>query len=162
MSCYIAAQFPPQKTIRETQKFSVEVGENATLYCISNHPNSTYTWKHDESLLQIANHSRFSLIIDGVLQIHNVVETDGGLYECAASAIYPHPTVGKQIRSTMFILTVYSESVSIKTNICATATLTVCSSRFAQCQPDFHTRRKSKFYVWRNRLVRNMYISAPS
>ena len=122
MPCCLVRLFQPRRTIQAAQNFFVEVGENATLYCISNHPNSTYTWKHNDSLLQIANHSRFSLIIDGVLQIHNVMETDGGLYECTTSAVY---TYGKQIRSTVVSLTVYSEPISTKTNVCTAESMFV-------------------------------------
>ena len=125
MPCWLGTVFRPRKTIQAAQNFFVEVGENATLYCISNHPNSTYTWKHNDSLLQIANRSRFSFIIDGVLQIHNVVETDGGLYKCASTALYP--VFGKQIRSTVVSLTVYmySEPISTKTNVCTAESLFV-------------------------------------
>ena len=121
MPCWLGTVFQPRKTIQAAQNFFVEIGKNATLYCISNHPNSNYTWKHNDSLLQIANHSRFSFIIDGVLQIHNVMETDGGLYECSTSALYPG--FGKQTRSTVVNLTVYSEPISTKTNVCTAATL---------------------------------------
>ena len=101
--------FRPRMTIAETQYISVEVGGSATLYCIYNHHNSTYTWKRNGSLIHVADHSRYSVIIDGVLQIDNVTETDGGLYNCSAPAVYPN--YGQQTRNAMIALTVYSESL---------------------------------------------------
>jgi hypothetical protein len=98
--------FYPNSTLQRTQNISVAVGGTATLYCISNHPNSTYAWERDGSPIQVANLSRYSLIIDGVLQIHNITKTDGGVYTCSATAIYPD--FGQQTRYTMVNLTVYS------------------------------------------------------
>ena len=103
----LGISFVPRKTIKETQYISVEVGGSATLYCISNHPNSSYAWKCDGSPVQVANHSKYSFTIDGVLQIHDVVQTDGGLYNCSATAVYPG--YGQHTRNTTTNLTVYSE-----------------------------------------------------
>ena len=103
----LGQSFNPRKTIPDTLNISVEVGGNTTLYCISNHPNSNYTWKRNGSPIQVDNHSRFSVIIDGVLQLRDVRQTDGGLYICSATAVYP---ASKQYsRSTTTNLTVYSE-----------------------------------------------------
>jgi hypothetical protein len=59
--------FIPRRTIVVTQNVSVEIGGSTTLYCILNHPNSTYVWKRDD--IHVANSSRYSFLIDGVLQI---------------------------------------------------------------------------------------------
>ena len=111
---FSSQSFLPTSTLIGSQNISVTVDGIATLYCISNHPNSTYTWKRDGSPIHVDNHSRYSFIIDGVLQIQNVTETDGGLYICSATAVYPD--YGQQTRNTMANLTVYSQSIS--TNIC--------------------------------------------
>jgi hypothetical protein len=102
--------FMPRNPLKNlgTLHVSVEVGDNATLYCVSNHPNATYTWKHDGSPIQVVDHSRYSFLIDGVLQIQDVVQTDGGLYVCSATALYP--MFGQQTRKTEVRLTVYSLS----------------------------------------------------
>ena len=114
MSYYdiVGRSFTPKNQLKQIQNISFEVvvGDRATLYCIFNHPNSTYTWKRDGSPIQVANHSKYSLIIDGVLQIHNVTQTDGGLYICTATAVYP--AYRQQTRNTTINLTVYSESIS--------------------------------------------------
>ena len=114
MSCadIVGTSFIPRNQLNEIRNFFVQVGASATLYCISNHPNSTYTWKRDGSPIQVANHSRYSLIIDGVLQIRKVQKTDGGLYICTATAVYPADGQQTRSRNTKINLTVYSESIS--------------------------------------------------
>ena len=107
MLCCLAVQFKPRRTINVTQYIFVEIGGSATLYCISNHPDSTYVWKRDG--IQVGSHSSYSFLIDGVLQIRDIMQTDGGLYICSATAVYP--TFGQQTRKTMVNLTVYSESI---------------------------------------------------
>ena len=104
---YIGIQFKPRTTIGITQNILVEIGGSATLYCISSHPNSTYVWKRDG--IQVASHSSYSFLINGVLQIRDIMQTDGGLYICSATAVYPK--FGQQTRKTMINLTVYSESI---------------------------------------------------
>ena len=107
----VGTLFIPRNPLQGIQNIFVEVGDSATLYCIYNHPSSTYTWKRDGSPIQVANHSRYSLIIDGVLQIHNVMQTDGGLYICSATAVYP--IFGQRTRtSAMINLIVYSKSMA--------------------------------------------------
>ena len=64
------------------QNIFVKVGSNATLYCISSHISSSYTWKRDGSVIVVG--MRFSLLIDGVLYIQNVTEQDSGQYESGA------------------------------------------------------------------------------
>ena len=108
MCCCLGIQFVPRATILVTQNIFVEIGGSATLYCISNHPNSTYVWKRDG--IQVANHSNYSFLIDGVLQIRDIMQTDGGLYVCSATAVYPDNK--QHTRKTMVNLTVYSESIT--------------------------------------------------
>ena len=108
MPCCLGTQFIPRSTILVTQNIFVEIGGSATLYCISNHPNCTYVWKRDG--VQVASHSSYSFLIDGVLQIRDIMQTDGGLYICSATAVYPQS--GKQTRKTMITLTVYSKSIT--------------------------------------------------
>ena len=89
------------------QNIFVKVGSNATLYCISSHISSSYTWKRYDTVIIVG--MRFSLLIDGVLHIQNVTEQDSGKYECTATATFP--IFGVVTRKVSWIATVYSKSI---------------------------------------------------
>ncbi|XP_062512949.1 peroxidasin homolog [Corticium candelabrum] len=91
----------------QNQNIFVKVGSNATLYCISSHITSSYTWKRDGSVIVVG--MRFSLLIDGVLHIQNVTEQDSGQYECTATATFP--SFGVVTRKVSWSVTVYSKSI---------------------------------------------------
>jgi hypothetical protein len=99
--------FKPRNPLKGlgVQNVAVELGDNATLYCIYNHPKSTYKWKHNSSLIHVVYPSRYSLV-DGVLQIQDVLQTDVGLYSCEAEATYKTKLYSRNIAT--FNLTVYS------------------------------------------------------
>ncbi|XP_062513165.1 uncharacterized protein LOC134188962 isoform X2 [Corticium candelabrum] len=86
------------------QNIFVKVGSNATLYCISSHISSLYTWTRDGTVIVVG--MRFSLLIDGVLHIQNVTEQDSGHYECTATATFP--SFGVVTRKVAWGVTVYS------------------------------------------------------
>ncbi|XP_062512780.1 peroxidasin homolog [Corticium candelabrum] len=88
----------------QNQNIFVKVGSNATLYCISSHITSSYTWSRDGSVIVVG--MRFSLLIDGVLHIQNVTEQDNGQYECTATATFP--SFGVVTRKVSWSVTVYS------------------------------------------------------
>ena len=90
----------------QNQNIFIQVGSNATLYCISSHSSSPYTWKRDGSVIVVG--MRFSLLIDGVLHIQNVTEQDSGHYECTATATFP--SFGVETRKVSWSVTVYSKS----------------------------------------------------
>ena len=92
----------------QNQNIFVKVGSNATLYCISSHISSSYTWKRDSTVIVVG--MRFSLLIDGVLHIQNVTEQDSGQYECTATATFS--SFGVITRKVSWNVTVYSKSIS--------------------------------------------------
>ncbi|XP_062513183.1 hemicentin-1-like isoform X2 [Corticium candelabrum] len=94
----------PRVYIQNQHNF-VKVGSNATLYCISSHISSSYTWKRDDSTVIVVG-MRFSLLIDGVLHIQNVTEQDSGQYECTATATFS--LFGVVTRKVSWSVTVYS------------------------------------------------------
>ena len=98
----------PRVYIQNQHNF-VKVGSNATLYCISSHISSSYTWKRDDSTVIVVG-MRFSLLIDGVLHIQNVTEQDSGQYECTATATFS--LFGVVTRKVSWSVTVYSKSIS--------------------------------------------------
>ena len=65
-------------------------------------------WKRDG--IQVASHSSYSFLIDGVLQIRDIKQSDGGLYICSATAVYADNR--QHTRKTMVSLTVYSKSIT--------------------------------------------------
>ena len=91
----------------QRQNIFIKVGSNATLYCISSHISSSYTWSRDGSVIVVG--MRFSLLIDGVLHIQNVTEQDSGQYECTATATFL--SFGVQTRKVSWSVTVYSKSI---------------------------------------------------
>ena len=92
----------------QNQNIFAKVDSNATLYCISTHISSSYTWTRDGSVIAVG--MRFSLLIDGVLHIQNVTEQDSGKYECTATAAFP--SIGVVTRKVSMSVTVYSKSIS--------------------------------------------------
>ena len=94
----------------QNQNIFVKVGSNATLYCISSHISSSYTWSRDGSVIVVG--MRFSSLIDGVLHIQNVTEQDSGEYECTATATFSSKNGGVQKRMVPWSVTVYSKSFS--------------------------------------------------
>ena len=91
----------------QKQNIFVKVGSNATLYCISSHISSSYTWTRDVSMIVVG--MRFSLLIDDVLHIQNVTEQDSGHYECTATVTFSL-FGGVQNRIVPWSVTVYSKS----------------------------------------------------
>ena len=63
------------------ENIAVEADREATLYCISNAPDSTYRWFKDDSPIDL-NSRRYRLVVDGVLTIADVEEDDFGIYRC--------------------------------------------------------------------------------
>ena len=92
----------------KNQNIFVKVGSNATLYCISTHISSSYTWTTHGSVIVVD--MKISLLIDGVLHIQNVTEQDSGQYECTATATFS--SFGVQTRKVSWNVTVYSKSIS--------------------------------------------------
>ncbi|XP_062513107.1 peroxidasin homolog isoform X2 [Corticium candelabrum] len=88
----------------KNQNIFVKVGSNATLYCISTHISSSYTWTTHGSVIVVD--MKISLLIDGVLHIQNVTEQDSGQYECTATATFS--SFGVQTRKVSWNVTVYS------------------------------------------------------
>lgn len=91
------------RSLLEGQNVVVELGSSATLYCIGNHPNGTYTWRKDKSDVDLESDKRYSVGPSGILQIHQVVEGDSGQYDC----IYTFPGKEKKTRRTQADLKVY-------------------------------------------------------